>query len=412
MPVYAEKELVDGQRRYYIRTYVKDEFGKTKQITRHNKNWIGRDGKKEAEWEESRLKNGYEDIFKDNKKETNDIENITFEQLVKLKFEYDELHNNNSESSRITYIEALNMHIFKFIGHKNIYDLNKKDFDLITNHLKNYKSATGKNKGKNLSYKYINEIIHLIRSILKYGIEFYNLNNSILLLIPDVQQNKDEVKKTNYYDLIKKQTTISPEDWQKITKAMEYMIKKAPVKKKDFTKRMMLFLTVEYILLTRVGETQAMKYSNILFDLKIYNLYEAYNKRLKRITPTKNRKSRILYIPPTLYKLLKKIYREDCSKEGFNPEQFIFGNNKVFPRTTIDRYRTKLCKLAGIDYLTNHELRHAGISNAVYNGIDISALSDMAGHDKEIMLKIYVQTLNKSNSMLINTLDKISIPNI
>ena len=46
MPVYAEKELIDGQKRWYIRTYVEDEFGKTKQITKHNKKWIGRDGKK------------------------------------------------------------------------------------------------------------------------------------------------------------------------------------------------------------------------------------------------------------------------------------------------------------------------------------------------------------------------------
>ena len=35
----------------------------------------------------------------------------------------------------------------------------------------------------------------------------------------------------------------------------------------------MLFLTTEYILLTRVGETQAMRYSNLLFDNGMYNLY-------------------------------------------------------------------------------------------------------------------------------------------
>ena len=409
MPVYAEKELVDGQKRYYVRTYVKDENGKAKQITRHNKSWIGKSGKKEAEWEDSRLKNGYGEIKK--KEETeNDI--ITFKELVDNKFSYDVLHNSNSESSRISYMEMLNTHVFKLIGSKNIYDLCKKDFDAIANYLKTYKSNTGKNKGKNLSNKYMNEIIHLIRSILKYGIEFYNLNSNILIYIPDIQQNKDEVRKINCIDLIKQKTTISPDDWIKVADAMERLIKEAPKEKKNFVRKMMLFFTVEYILLTRVGETQAMRYSNILFDLKIYNLYEAYNKRLKKITPTKNRKSRILYIPPTLYTLLKKVYLEDKKKDGFDENQFIFGNDKVFPRTTIDRYREKLFKYAGIDYLTNHELRHAGISNAVHNEVDISALSDMAGHDKEIMLKIYVQTLNQSNSMLINTLDKIPLPNI
>ena len=59
MPVYEEKEKVNGQKRYYIRLYVNDEYGKVKQIERHNKNWVGREGKKEAEWEENKLKNIY-----------------------------------------------------------------------------------------------------------------------------------------------------------------------------------------------------------------------------------------------------------------------------------------------------------------------------------------------------------------
>lgn len=40
MPVYEEKEKVNGQKRYYIRTYVTNKDGKKKQITRHNKNWL------------------------------------------------------------------------------------------------------------------------------------------------------------------------------------------------------------------------------------------------------------------------------------------------------------------------------------------------------------------------------------
>ena len=68
MAIYTEKvidkktgqkidKLVDGKKQYYIRTYVTDEFGNKKQITRHNKNWIGRDGYWEANQEENRLRN-------------------------------------------------------------------------------------------------------------------------------------------------------------------------------------------------------------------------------------------------------------------------------------------------------------------------------------------------------------------
>ena len=52
MPIYEEKEKVNGQKRYYIRTYITDEYGNKKQITRHNKSWIGRDGHFEAQQEE------------------------------------------------------------------------------------------------------------------------------------------------------------------------------------------------------------------------------------------------------------------------------------------------------------------------------------------------------------------------
>ena len=56
MPVYEEKEKINGQKRWFIRTYVETELGEKKQITRHNKNWIGRDGYWRAQQEENRIK--------------------------------------------------------------------------------------------------------------------------------------------------------------------------------------------------------------------------------------------------------------------------------------------------------------------------------------------------------------------
>lgn len=56
MPIYEEKEKVNGKSKYYIRTYIKDENGVSRQIKRHNPNWIGRDGKLLAMQEENRLR--------------------------------------------------------------------------------------------------------------------------------------------------------------------------------------------------------------------------------------------------------------------------------------------------------------------------------------------------------------------
>lgn len=423
MAIYTEKvkdkttgkmvdKKVDGKTQYYIRTYVTDEFGKKKQITRHNKEWLGRDGYWKAQQEENRLKNNL--IY-----ETKDVlytgfENcpdITFKDLFYLKIENDELHNKNSLSTRLTYEENLRIHVFPIIGDIKMVYLKANDLNKLITHLKSYEIKKGKNKGKKLSPKFINEIIHTTRAVLYFGSEYYNFNKGLIKFLPDIQEDRDKIKYIDPFSLINRHMTLSPAEWEKIAHTMEEMIKEeANEKKKEYLTKIMLFFTTEYILLTRVGETQAMTYKNLLFQFKVYSLYEAYSKRAKKLTPPKNRKARILYIPDTLLNAFERIYEIDSKKENFSKNQFIFGGEKVFPRSTIDRYRKKILERAGVSYLTNHELRHAGISNAIYNEVDVSALSDMAGHDKEIMFKIYLQTLKEANYNLTQTLDKLYVP--
>lgn len=416
MPVYKEKFKVNGQNVWYLRTYVKFTNGKMKQTSRHNKNlWIGKEGKKMAEWEEKNLSSTIydEDEFYGRKKPTDEIQEedkiVTFKKLFNLKMEDDELYNSNSESTRITYDECLRNHVFPFIGDMNIEEIEQSDLKNIIKHLKQHRIEKGRNKGKELSYKFKNEIIHTVKSIILYGIKYYNLNPNLTDVLIDFKEDRDKVKAVDPMKLINKQTIISPNDWEKISDAMEHLISEALPEEKERVTKMMLFFTTEYILLTRVGETQGMTYKNLFFQQKIYCLYEAYNKRLKKVTPTKNRTSRILYISDALFMAFKKMYEIDSKKPGFKIDQYIFGGDKVFPRTTIDRYRTKLLKRANLGYMTNHELRHAGISNAVHNNVDLSALADMSGHDKEMTLKVYTQTLKEANGLLINTLNNIKV---
>ena len=142
----------------------------------------------------------------------------------------------------------------------------------------------------------MNEIIHTVKSVIRYGIELYEMNEKFLKYLPDIKKDKDKVQQINPLELQNEQLTISPEDWDKVTKAMEEIINETPNEKKEFVSKMMLFLTTEYILLTRVGETQAMRYYNLLFDNGMYNLYEAYCKRVKKVTPTKKIEKQEYYI--------------------------------------------------------------------------------------------------------------------
>lgn len=280
---------VDGKIQYYIRTYVNDEFGKKKQITRHNKEWLGRDGYWKAQQEENRLKSNF--VYKEEKEQEENLEDITFKELFYLKMQNDELYNKNSKATRITYEQKMTSHVFPIMGDKIIYKLKKKDFDNLLINLKKYIIKKGKRKGENLKSDFINGIILVTKSVITHGNNFYNVDSNLIKFINPIQENRDIIKKPDPLELINKKTLLSPSDWKKVAKAMENIINEGKENEKLFLTKMMLFFTTEYILLTRVGEMQGLKYSNLLFDYSIYSLYEAWNKRTKSLTPYQKQKS-------------------------------------------------------------------------------------------------------------------------
>ena len=119
MPIYVEKikdkkngkmieKKVDGQKQYFIRTYVEDENGLRKQITRHNKKWLGRNGYNLAMQEEIRLKN---DILIGEEKN----KNITLHELeemylkyIKSTIDHDSLHTQKIKLDHFCEIDSTN----------------------------------------------------------------------------------------------------------------------------------------------------------------------------------------------------------------------------------------------------------------------------------------------------------------
>lgn len=415
LPVYEYPKLENGKKRYYIRPYIDGKQRKIRKNDRGEK-WLGYDGYVEACQECTKLINNPEVYKKNYCKDDNNNEIITFEKLFLLKNSYDEIHHTNSGASRITYEQKINKHVIPYIGNIEINNLSKEHYDIVLNHLTKYTITHGVNRGKSLKNITINSILMTIISILEHGCKFYNLETNVFKKYGLINNDKDKPIDIDISDFYKKNRVISPDDWQKVAKVMENKINKSSQKNKLHYTKLSLFLTTEYILLTRVGETQGLKYKNFKFNQNMYLLYEAWNKRLKQITPTKNRKLRLLYIPQGLMKSYINLYEIAKEQDDFNENDFIFSsvNDKNIPlsRSTIDRYRREIFKLANVRYSTNHQLRHAGISNAMYNQVDVSALSDMAGHKKEIMFENYVQTLKNANQGLIENLNQLYIPTL
>lgn len=404
MPVYEEKDKVNGQKRYYIRLYVKDVNGEKKQITRHNKNWIGRDGKKEAEWEENKLKHNSPLLDKKeslNKQRLLITVNECFNEII----QEDILYNRNGESTRLTNCQRYNRYIKNQLGEKKITALTNNDLNNFISYMKKRTS----------NIRYLNAILQLFKRIYMYGCENYEIPCKIKFI--QLKENRDEIVPVSLEDLLNDNTTISTKDWDLFIEYVEKNIKEVKDKKEKITLlKLALIFSCEYILLTRVGETQGMKFKNLIVDSNIYVLYEAWNKYLHKLTPLKNRKARLLYIPPKLTNLFVQLYEMLKEETNITEDDFLFGaidiENRDIPlsRSSIDRYRADFCRGANIKYVTNHEFRHAGISNAVHKEVDASAVSDMAGHSKQIMFSTYVQTLKEANTSLVNTLNEIKIP--
>ncbi len=91
-------------------------------------------------------------------------------------------------------------------------------------------------------------------------------------------------------------------------------------------------------------------------------------------------------------------------------EQYIFGdeNNNLPRKTTFERQWKRYLKLAGIEALTPHQLRHYFATIALEAGIDEKTVQTIIGHsDITTTRNIYQHFTNKSFQAAVDTLNKV-----
>ena len=190
MPVYEERALVNGQKRYFIRTYVKDSNGKLKQITKHNKNWIGREGKKEAEWEEKRLQCSIP--LTKNSLTLNSLFEAYFNHISKIQ---------KPSTLRKTHDNYI-LHIKDFLGEKIISQITTKDvldwhsiLDNKTIKIDNIKSKRSIGEHPlSISYK---KAIHVtLNSVLNFGCKYFELDKNVASIVGNFAKPKGTVSDT------------------------------------------------------------------------------------------------------------------------------------------------------------------------------------------------------------------------
>lgn len=330
MPVYEEKEKTDGQTRYYIRTYVKDEFGRKKQVTRHNKNWIGRAGKDEARREELRLR---ENCFVEEN-------NISLESLACSYLK--ELKPNVKLGTYIKHYDNITKYILPYFVNVKANSINNKN-------ILDWKQKL-ENKGFSLNFK--KSIYISFNAIFVHGCKYYNLTDNPVKNVGNFQMKKGHKKK---------EINIMTEEQFKnfILNISDDIYKIA-------------FITLFYTGMRR-GELLALEWDDIDFIENTININKTLNPKLKDEndnTPKTDKSNRIIHLIPIVIENLKKI-NSDNKRNPF----------EKLTLTTLKRKCDNACKKIKIEKFRIHDFRHSFASMCIDKGVPIEVISDYLGHE-------------------------------
>lgn len=359
MPIYEEKQKVNGQKRYYIRTYVTDEFGKKTQITKHNKEWIGRDGYWLAYQEENQLKN----------KKHNKYENIT---LGELKENYTIHCNDRLKKSSIKKInDNYRLYIEPYFSeNKVVSELINQDI------LKWHKWLLT----KNFSLKFNRDIHITLVSMINYACKFYNLDKNVASIVGNFEIPKGTKKKEMNF------LTINEFD--------DFISYENNVIYKNFF--IILFNTG-----MRLGELWCLNWEDVDFEKKTISINKSYNPANGSETVPKTNKSN------RNIKLSNKVIDSLNEMLNYKTDKYIFGTKKI-TGTTLRRKCKNNCKLAQINKnIRIHDFRHSFATMCINKDIPIRIISNYLGHENiSTTLDIYGHLYPDSQNILIDILNK------
>lgn len=406
MPVYTEKvkdkktgkmvdKIVDGKKQYCIRTYVKDEFGKKKQISRHNKEWLGRDGKTEAEQEEVRLKK--EHIMSIQTK----IKKITLKEGMELYLKFIEPRvDEDTYRAKKTMLEhfceidkteQVTTYPNKYINlfNKNIYadwqiQMRKKTYTR--------KNANEKN---NISIEHLNRIHNNIVKMLDYLIDEGLCKANFAKQCGKFGTPK-EIKMSG---LNKIYETINFEEYTRLLQASSDNLKYNT------------YFCLEFTRGPRTGEIRAFKicdYNQSKKQLMVNHTMSKYNKLKEPKTASSKAP---IDLDDNLNKKIQLLINDLKQCDDFNEQWYIFGNENPISSNALQHARDKYFKLAKIDkHLRLHDFRHSCATWLFSIGIPITVISKILRHaDIKETMKTYTHLLNvdyKKSLDIINSYSK------
>lgn len=344
MGVYKAKKPTKDGRAWFYRTFVEDVFGGRKPVV--SKKYAT---KSEALKAEREFLTKVDEGFKHN--------DMTFRELYdKFRaFQDDKIKRTTKRNydRKLPYLEP-------FMDVKcNDYTI--EQYEKWRNNL---------NNNPNLCTTTKNDIYKFWKSILNYGMKWYNFDfNSVYRKMINFTNPNEIKKEMDFYTF---------EEFQKFIENETDM-------------RFRVFFETLYYCGLRRGEARGLTWDNIDFDRKTLSvtkqvISESGESGNYYISSPKTRDSyRTIPMCDALTNDLKKYYDTVRKARNFNKKFYVFGSSgglvPFTPSSVRDRKR-KLAELAGLKEIRLHDFRHSCASLLINSGANVTIVAKFLGHTK------------------------------
>jgi len=277
------------------------------------------------------------------------------------------MKNKQGSIAEITENEyrRMNKQFFGKLANKKVVRLTPKDFLNVRNEILQY----------DYSKSYKNKTIKLLKSISKFGYNFYDFkdNSKQLMMIPI---NSDDIK--DY-------TIWTPEEFDHFIGFVENYVCKA-------------FFTFLYHTGARLGEAKALLVTDINDgSVSINKSMKHYINGVKPLKTVSSR--RTIQLDNQTLEVLKPLLERS--------PLYLFGDLEPVSLSTLQRSFKAALDASGLKRITIHDLRHSHASYLIGNGANVVAVSRRLGHsDVNITLKVYTHMLKESEDKLLAILNR------
>lgn len=390
MPVYAEKEKINGQTRWYVRTYIKDPFGNAKQITKHNKDWIGRNGKIEAQQEEFKIKN--QSITEKVK-----TKNISIKKLEKMyldflegKVDEDTLYNKKVYLSHFCELDKTNQ--VKTYPDTLVRNWTSNQFLIWEREMKRKKYEKKKNVWELYSIEHLNRIYCEICCMIDFAINHGYCSLNFAKQAGKIGTPK-EIKMSN---VKKEYNVINIDEFKKLLDVSKDNLKYN------------VYFELAFKRGPRPGEMRAFRCKDFDYNKKQLMVNHTISK-IKTLKEPKTAASKApIDLDDSLNEKIKLLIDEHKEDENYNEDWFIFGKEKPLSANSINKAKNKYFKLAGIkQHLRLHDFRHSCATWQYSVGIPITVISKILRHANiDETMKTYTHLFQEDYN---NNIDKINL---